>query len=197
MRRILTPHTEPTQRNRPASQGNTEGTPARVRASTCGHSFFGDSSGFRRFRGRRDPRLPSLPASELNGKEGAVECPDALEGCRKSAETRQHESKAASLLQFLRQTAASLPRSYHCVGGEDVGALSPTEASRKRPVGLREDADQRFALPSLVMDDLLDVDGEVGKSHLGFPTFGVKSIEHALIARHGGATFDGVQGFRC
>src|SRR6266496_1866543 len=52
------------------NEGNTEGTPARARASACGHSFFSDSPGFLRFCGRRDPRLPSLPASELNGKEG-------------------------------------------------------------------------------------------------------------------------------
>jgi hypothetical protein len=37
---------------------------------TSGHSFSAESFRFRRFRGRRDPRVPSLPASELNGKEG-------------------------------------------------------------------------------------------------------------------------------
>jgi hypothetical protein len=52
------------------ARGNTEGTQARVHASTRGHSFCGESFGFRGFRGRRDPRLPLLPSSRLNGKEG-------------------------------------------------------------------------------------------------------------------------------
>ena len=53
-------------------RGNTGGTPARARASTRGQSFLVESLGLRVLRGRRDPRLPSLPASELNGKEGVV-----------------------------------------------------------------------------------------------------------------------------
>ena len=52
------------------TQGNMEGTPAQARASTRGDSSFGESSAFPNLGGRGDPRLPSLLASELNGKEG-------------------------------------------------------------------------------------------------------------------------------
>ncbi len=47
-----------------------EGTPARPRASTRDHSFSLDPFRLRGFRGLRDPCLPWLPVSELNGKEG-------------------------------------------------------------------------------------------------------------------------------
>ena len=52
------------------SEGNTEGTPNRARMSTPGHSSSADSSDFRDFFGRPDPRLPALSASSLDGKEG-------------------------------------------------------------------------------------------------------------------------------
>jgi hypothetical protein len=51
-------------------RGNTGGTPAQARASTPGHSSLADCSEFRAFFGRRDPRLPALPVSLLDGKEG-------------------------------------------------------------------------------------------------------------------------------
>jgi hypothetical protein len=51
-------------------RGNPEGTPAWARASTRGHSFSLDLFGLRDFRARRFPCLPSVPASELNSKEG-------------------------------------------------------------------------------------------------------------------------------
>jgi hypothetical protein len=52
------------------SEGNTEGTPTRPRASIPGHSLSTDSPDFRDFFGRPDPRLPSVPASSLDGKGG-------------------------------------------------------------------------------------------------------------------------------
>ena len=52
------------------AQGNTEGTPARVRASSRSYSSALDPGDLRGFRGRQRPRSPSLPASALNGKEG-------------------------------------------------------------------------------------------------------------------------------
>jgi hypothetical protein len=47
-----------------------EGTQARARASTRGHSFSADPFGLRDFRTRGDPRLPLVPAPDLDGKEG-------------------------------------------------------------------------------------------------------------------------------
>jgi hypothetical protein len=64
-------------------RGNTEETPAWPRASTRGHSISGESFGFLGFRDRGDPRLPSLPSSELNGKEG-VDGSSPSEGLHKS-----------------------------------------------------------------------------------------------------------------
>ena len=66
----LEPPTPLQRRTIDVTQGNAEGTPARARASTRGHVSSVDFFGLRDLRGRRDPRLPSLPASELNGKEG-------------------------------------------------------------------------------------------------------------------------------
>jgi hypothetical protein len=57
-------------RDRQRGRGNAEGTPTRARTSTPGHSSSADSSDFRAFFGRRDPRLPAVPASLLDGKEG-------------------------------------------------------------------------------------------------------------------------------
>jgi hypothetical protein len=51
------------------SVGNTEGTPARARASTTGYSSSGDSFFLRGFRARGFPALPALPISSLDGKE--------------------------------------------------------------------------------------------------------------------------------
>ena len=63
-------------------RGNTEGTPTRACASTRGHSFCGESFGFRGFRARRVPRLPARSSSELNGKEG-VDGSSPSEGSQK------------------------------------------------------------------------------------------------------------------
>ena len=52
------------------SEGNTEGTQARARASTRNHSFSTDPFGLRDLRARGDPLLPLLPVSDLDGKEG-------------------------------------------------------------------------------------------------------------------------------
>ncbi len=51
-------------------RGNMEGTPAGSCASTRGYSSSADAFGLRDLRGRRDPRLPSLPAPDFDGKEG-------------------------------------------------------------------------------------------------------------------------------
>jgi hypothetical protein len=59
-----------TPRRRLIDQGNMEGTQARARASTRGHSFSADPFGLRDFRALGDPRLPLLPAPDLDGKEG-------------------------------------------------------------------------------------------------------------------------------
>ena len=63
----MTPETASTQLD---PEGNTEGTPTWASASTPGQSSSGDSFSFREFFGRRDPLLPALPASSLDGKEG-------------------------------------------------------------------------------------------------------------------------------
>jgi hypothetical protein len=47
-----------------------EGTSARPRASTRGHSFSADPFGLQHYRGRGDPRLPAVPSPDLDGKEG-------------------------------------------------------------------------------------------------------------------------------
>ena len=47
-----------------------EGTQARARASTHGHSFSADPFGLRGFRCRGDPRLPLVPSPTFDGKEG-------------------------------------------------------------------------------------------------------------------------------
>jgi len=65
--RVMTPETASTQLD---PEGNTEGTPTWASASTPGQSSSGDSFSFREFFGRRDPLLPALPASSLDGKEG-------------------------------------------------------------------------------------------------------------------------------
>jgi hypothetical protein len=66
-------------RRRPIDPGNMEGTQARARASTRGHSFSPDPFGLRDFRARVDPRLPFLPVPDLDGKEG-VNGSSPLEG---------------------------------------------------------------------------------------------------------------------
>ena len=51
-------------------QGNSEGTPARVLASTRDHAPSDESSFLLVFRARDFPALPAVPASLLDGKEG-------------------------------------------------------------------------------------------------------------------------------
>jgi hypothetical protein len=51
-------------------QGNSEGTPARVLASTRDHAPSDESSFLLVFRARDLPALPAVPASLLHGKEG-------------------------------------------------------------------------------------------------------------------------------
>jgi hypothetical protein len=53
----------------------------RARASTRGHSFSADPFGLRDFRDRGDPRVPLVPAPDLDGKEG-VNGSSPLEGLR-------------------------------------------------------------------------------------------------------------------
>jgi hypothetical protein len=59
-----------TTRRTATVQGNTEGTRRRASAGTHGHASSAKSFFLRGFRARSFPPLPSLPASELNGKEG-------------------------------------------------------------------------------------------------------------------------------
>ena len=47
-----------------------EGTPPRARASARGHSFSTDPPGLQDLRVCMDPRLPSIPAPDFDGKEG-------------------------------------------------------------------------------------------------------------------------------
>ena len=75
------------------SEGNTEGTSARVRASTRAYSSSADSSRLRDLRARGLPRMPSIPASLLDGKEG-VDGSSPSEGFKKP----QHISGFLSML---------------------------------------------------------------------------------------------------
>jgi hypothetical protein len=63
-----------------------EGTRARARASTRGHSFPADPFSLRDFRGRDDPLLPLLPFPDLDGKEG-VNGSSPLEGFKNTLQT--------------------------------------------------------------------------------------------------------------
>jgi hypothetical protein len=74
-------------------RGNTEGTQARARAGTNVHSFLGESFAFRGFRGRGDPPLPALLASELNGKECDEGGPPRLAGSGLSAGSYREEAR--------------------------------------------------------------------------------------------------------
>jgi hypothetical protein len=60
----------------PARSPTPEGTPRERERGHArpmhGHSPLPDPLGLRDFRARGFPRLPSLPSSELNGKEGVV-----------------------------------------------------------------------------------------------------------------------------
>jgi hypothetical protein len=69
------------------ARGNTEGTPARARASTRGHSSSAVSFFLRGFRAREFPRLPALPASPLDGKEG-VDGSSPSEGLKRPVNQR-------------------------------------------------------------------------------------------------------------
>jgi hypothetical protein len=101
-RAVLSLGTPAAQERDTFDRGNTEGTPARARASTRGHSFLGESSRFLLFRARRAPRVPALSASELNGKEG-------VDGSSPS-ESSKIPARRGFLLPALVQPTTSLTR---------------------------------------------------------------------------------------
>ena len=61
-----------------------EGTQARARASTRGHSFSADPFGLRDSCSFGAPRLPARPFTDLDGKEGA-DGSNPLEGFTKAS----------------------------------------------------------------------------------------------------------------
>jgi hypothetical protein len=74
-------------------RGNMEGTQARVRASTRGHSSGADSLFLRGFRARDVPALPAVPASALDGKEG-VNGSSPLEGFTSGLQMSHFQNEA-------------------------------------------------------------------------------------------------------
>ncbi len=69
-RTLIRPGCRSWWRGQRTDQGNTEGTPTRAPAGARGHSSSADCFFLRGFRARGFPRLPSVPASSLDGKEG-------------------------------------------------------------------------------------------------------------------------------
>jgi hypothetical protein len=98
-------------------QGNSEGTPARVLASTRDHAPSDESSFLLVFRARDFPALPAVPASLLDGKEG-------VSGSSPEEGLQSPSKRALFKLSSLAQTAL-------CIG---YGAVYGASKSRAWPM---------------------------------------------------------------